>query len=182
MSKPIKNLITQSYRLRFESGDGAVLIDIRGVPANGLNKIRAQLAQQAIHVSVVKNSLVKKAVQGTVLENISQFLKGPTTLVHGGSSVVEVARQLLALAKDFESLQFKGAVMEGHAFGPDQIEQLSKYPTRAEAQAQALQLVLSPGMSAVGHILGPGRKIASLVKAIEEKLEKGKAISAPAAA
>ena len=42
--------------------------------------------------------------------------------------------------------------------------------------AQAVQIVLSPGQNLIGSILGPGRKLASLVKAIEEKLEKGAAI------
>ena len=67
--------------------------------------------------------------------------------------------------------------MDGVVFGPDQVKALSQYPTRSEAQAQALQLLLSPAQNLVGSVLGPGRKVASLLKAIEEKLEKGEPIA-----
>jgi arginyl-tRNA synthetase len=92
--------------------------------------------------------------------------------------VVDIARQLIALAKDVENLEFRGALMEGQVFGPDQITDLSKYPTREEAQMQAVQIILSPGKTLAGQIVGPGRKVASLIKAIEEKLEKGETIKA----
>jgi len=75
-----------------------------------------------------------------------------------------------------ENFNFKGALMEDTVFGADQIDALSKYPTREEAQAQAVQLTLSPGQQLVGSIVSPGRKLASLVKAIEEKLENNQPI------
>ena len=98
--------------------------------------------------------------------------------MYGGDSVVNIARQLVDLAKEIENLEFKGALMEGQVFGPDQIDVLSKYPTREEAQAQAVQIFLSPGKNLAGQIVSPGRKVASLIKAIEEKLEKGEEINA----
>ena len=177
MSKPVKNMIAETYRRRFGGHDGAVLIDVCGVKANDVNRLRSDLAQKDIRLTVVKNSLAKKVVQGTPMEGISQFLDGPCTMVYGGETVVDVARVLVDVAKQIEKLQFKGALMEGQSFGPDQIEELSKYPTREEAQAQVLQLVLSPGRNLAGSILGPGGKIASLVKAIQEKLEKGETVS-----
>lgn len=178
MTKAVKSLITKSYTRRFGQADGAVLVDITGVPSNSMNKLRAQLAQHKIKVSVVKNSLACKVAIGTSLQGLDPLAVGPTTLVYGGESVVNVARELLPLAKEIENLKFKGAVMQGQLFGPEQIEKLSKYPTRAEAQAQLVQLALSPGRNLAASVLGPGGKIASLVKAIQEKLEKG----APAAA
>jgi len=178
MSKPIKKLMTDSYQRKFGQLDGAVVIDIRGVKSNNVNLLRTELNKNQIRVTMVKNSLTKKAIAGTAMEEISSILKGPCSLVYGGQSVVSVARQLIDLAKEIENLEFKGALMEGQAFGPDQITELSKYPTLEEAQAQAVQIFLSPGMNLAGQIVAPGRKIASLVKAIEEKLEKGETIAA----
>ena len=178
MSKPVKNLMTEVYRQRFADQDGAVVVDIRGIEANDVNEFRSQLAEKEIRVSVVKNTLAKRALAGTPMEGVGTMLEGPSTLVYGGASVVDVARHLIDLAKQLGDLEFKGAWMEGQAFGPDQIKELSEYPTREEAQAQALQAVLSPGRNLAGQITGPGAKIASLVKAIEEKLEKGETIKA----
>lgn len=178
MSKPIKNLIAESYRRRFGELDSAVLIDIRGVKSNDVNRLRAGLSENDVKVTVVKNTLARKVFQGTAMQGIEDLLDGPNSMVYGGESVVNIARQLVDLAKEIENLEFKGALMEGQVFGPDQITELSKYPTKEEAQAQAIQIVLSPGSNLAGQIVGPGRKIASLVKAIEEKLEKGETIKA----
>ena len=176
MSKPIKNLITQAYKDRFGELEGAVLIDIRGVAANDNNALRATLAKKAIRISVVKNSLAKAAFDGTALHSLCDLLDGPNAVVHGGASVVEVARELIDAVKGIQNVDFRGAVMEGQLFGPDQVEALSKYPTREEAQAKAVQIILSPAQNLAGAVVGPGRRVASLIKAIEEKLEEGQEI------
>ncbi len=178
MSKPVKKLITESYRHRFDQLEGAVLVDLCGIASNDLNRIRAELDESGIKVTMVKNTLAKQAVDGTAMEGITPLLEGPNSMVYGGESVVAIARQLIDLAKQIENLEFKGALMEGQLFGPKQITELSQYPTRDEAQAKAVQSVLSPGKNLAGQIVGPGRKIASLVKAIEEKLEKGETLAA----
>ncbi len=177
MSKPVKNLVTESYRQRFAELDGAVLVDIRGVTSNDTNRLRATLMEKNVRITVVKNSLAARAVEGTALENLQTLLTGPNAFVYGGESVVTVARDLLQWARDVENLTINGAIMDGQVFGPDEVEALSKYPTREEQQAKVVQIILSPGSNLAGAILGPGRKIASLVKAIEEKLEKGETIA-----
>ena len=180
MSKPVKNLLTQAYNQRFGDLDGAVVVDIRGIEANDNNRMRHDLAQKQIKITVVKNSLARTAFKGSNLENISDVIDGPSAMVYPvdqDTSVVSVARELITWAKDLKNLEFRGALMEGIVFGPDEIDALSKYPTRAEAHAQAVQIILTPGQNLVGAVLGPGRKIASIIKAIEEKLENGEAIA-----
>jgi len=178
MSKPMKTLIAESYRKRFSGLDGAVLVDIRGVESNDVNRFRADLSENGVKVTVIKNTLAKQVMKGTSIEGLADLLDGPSTIVYGGESVVSVTRQLVNLVKEIQNLEFKGALMEGQLFGPERMTELSKYPTRDEAQAQAVQLILSPGKNLAGQIVAPGRKIASLVKAIEEKLEKGEPIKA----
>ena len=176
MSKPVKNLIVDAYRNRFKDETGGVVICLRGIDANSNSSLRGALAEKQMHVMIVKNSLARRAWDDTALEPLGGILDGPSAVVWGGESVVEVARALVDEAKTRESLEFRGALMEGQVFGADEIEKLSKFPTRDEAQAQAVQLVLSPGQNLLAAAMGPGRRVASLVKAIEEKLEKGEAI------
>ena len=64
MSKPVKNLIVDSYKKRFEGLTGGVLIDVRGIKSNETNELRAGLAKKQIKVTIVKNSLAKKAFEG----------------------------------------------------------------------------------------------------------------------
>ncbi len=179
MSKPVKNLMIQSYKQRFGDVTGAVLIDIRGINAETNNRLRAGLGEKQVKVTVVKNSLARKAFQGTALEPVDELLEGSAAMVYptnGDTTAVDVARELMSWAKQIEGFAFKGAILDGIVFGPDEVEALSKYPTRDEAQAQVIQLVLTPAQNLVGAVLGPGRKIAGLVDAIKDKLEQGESI------
>ena len=180
MSKPVKNLITDTYKKRFAELTGAVVVDIRGIEANDNNRMRTALAEKHIRVTVIKNSLARKAIEGTDLALLDEVINGPSTMVYTtdeDTSVVNIARELIDWAKQLENLGFRGAVMEGIVFGPDEIKKLSEYPTREEAQGKVIQLLLSPAQNLVSAVTGPGKQLASIVKTIQDKLEKGEEIT-----
>jgi large subunit ribosomal protein L10 len=180
MSKPVKNLIASVYEDKFRDLSGAVLVDIRGIDSTQTTELRSDLAGKSIKITVIKNSLARNVFKDSQLAGLNEMLDGPSAMVYPtdeDTSVVGVARELIDWAKKVENLEFKGAVMEGMTFGPTEIKRLSEYPTKEEAQAQVVQILLTPGQKLVGSILGPGRKIASIVKAIEEKLEAGEEIA-----
>ena len=78
MSKPVKEMILAEYQKRFAGLDGALLIDIRGIDANENNTLRLDLATKGIRVTVVKNSLARKAFAGTGLDALQSALDGPS--------------------------------------------------------------------------------------------------------
>lgn len=178
MSKLVKGMMIRDYESRLEGVDDALLISIRGIGAVDTNEIRANLQAKDIRVTVIRNALAKKAFEGTGLESLSPLLTGSSTLAYGAESVVDVAREIIGLVKTYPDIELKGAVLDGQVFeGEAGVEALSKYPTRDEAIAQAVTLVLSPGRKLVGAIKGPGAKVAGIIKAIEGKLEDGETIS-----
>ena len=180
MSKPVKNLITEDYKRRFDGLTGAVLVDVRGMESNDNNEFRAGLAEKQIKITVVKNSQAKRAFEGTDLEGLTEMLDGPSALVYPVSeetSVVNVARELINWAKKLETLEFRGALLDGIKFGPDQIKALSEYPTKEEAQATVVTLLLSPARNLVGAVKAPAGNIAGILKTIQEKLEAGETIA-----
>ncbi|MEM8738543.1 MAG: 50S ribosomal protein L10 [Planctomycetota bacterium] len=179
MSKPVKNLIASAYKQEFAELSGAVLIDIRGVESNDTNALRTDLSAKSIKVRVIKNSLARNVFKDGELEALNQYIDGPAAMVYPTSednSVVGVARELIDWAKKLENLEFKGAVLDGMTFGPEEIKKLSEFPTKEEAQAKVVQIVLTPGQNLVGALLAPGRNLAGIVKTIQEKLEAGEAI------
>jgi large subunit ribosomal protein L10 len=100
-------------------------------------------------------------------------------VAYGGESVVEMAREIVGLIKNNPEIELHGAVLDGELFeGEAGVKRLSEFPTKDEAIAQNVTLILSPGRKLVGAIKGPGAKVAGLIKAIEEKLEKGETIGA----
>lgn len=179
MSKAIKEIMIRDYQERLGETDDALVVSLRGVSANDNNALRSGLASKEIRVTVVRNNLVRQAVAGSGLEALLPLLEGSSALAYGAESVVEVARELMGLAKDVANLELKGACLDGELFeGPAGVERLSKFPTRDEAIAQAVTLVLSPARNLVSQITGPGSGVAGLLKAIADKLEQGEAIEA----
>jgi len=178
MSKPVKEIIMRDYRDRLGDIEDVTVITLRGIDANSNNEIRSSLAAKDISVTIVRNKLFLNAFQGTSLTTLEPVLTGSSAVAYGGESVVEVAREIVALAKQHEQLELKGAILDGILFeGKAGVEALSKFPTRDEAIAQDVALILGPGSKLVGAIKGPGSGLAGIIKAIEEKLENGEEIT-----
>lgn len=178
MSKTVKNFLMRDYLERLQDAGDAIVVSVRGIPANDNNELRTTLAKKNISVMVIRNSLARNAFKGTGLENLGPVLEGPSAVAFGGETVIDVAREFVAWAKKIDKLELKGAVLDGELFeGEEGVKRLSKFPTREEALAETVTLILSPGRNLVGSIVGPGRKLLAVVKAIEEKLEKGETIA-----
>jgi large subunit ribosomal protein L10 len=178
MSKFVKELITRDYRGKIEGVNDALVISIRGIDANTNNELRLGLLQKDIRITVMSNSLAKRAFEESGLEGLTPVMKGPTALAYGAESVIDVARELVEWARKVEHLELKGAILDGQLFEGDAgVRELSRFPTRDEALAQAVTLVLSPARNLVASVKGPGSTLTSIVKSIEEKLEKDETIA-----
>ncbi len=178
MSKPVKEMILAEYHRRFQDVADALLIDVRGIDANDNNTLRMDLGKHDIRITVVKNTLARKAFVGTGLEPLTVALQGPSAVVWGAESVVDVARQLVEWARKVEHLELKAAVLDGQIFeGAEGVKRLSAFPTRLEAQAKVVQLALSPAAAVMGAALAPGAGILGIVKEIQTRLERGDTIN-----
>ena len=177
MSKPVKEMIMADYKRRFEDLDGALILDVRGVEANANNAMRLGLAEKNIRVTVIKNTLAKKALADTKLRALAPALEGPSALAYGAESVVDLARELVEWARKVKELDLKGAVLDGEYFdGAEGVKRLSQFPTREEAQAKVVQLILSPARQAIGAATSPGSNILGIIKEIQQRLEEGRTI------
>ncbi|MDP7008946.1 MAG: 50S ribosomal protein L10 [Phycisphaerales bacterium] len=177
MSKPVKEMIVAEYKRRFDGVTSGLLIDIRGIEANANNELRVDLLKKDIHITVLKNSLAKTALQGTELEGLTKELEGPSALAFGGDSVVEVARSLVDWAKKIKKLELKAAVLDGQFFeGEAGVKRLSDFPTKEEAQGTVVQLLLSPAGNVVKAATSPGSNLLGVVKEMGSMLEDGKTI------
>lgn len=177
MSKTVKSIIADDYKQRLGDHEDVAVISIRGVGAIDTTGIRSRLRGKKISVTVVRNSLAKRAFKDSALEALEPILVGPNALVYGGNSVVEVAREIVEIVKEFPAIELKGAVLDGELFeGEEGLRRLSKFPTREEAIARTVTLFLSPARNLMGQVKGPGARIAGVIKAIQERLEKGEAI------
>lgn len=178
MSKAIKDMIIRDYSSRIHGFQDGALISIRGVSAQETTKLRTNLRKKQIKITVVRNSLARKAFQGTGFQGLEPLLVGSSALAYGGASVVEIARELVNALKEMPKIELKGAILDGQLFTGDKgVKELSKFPTKEEALGQTVSLLLGPAKKLAAQIKGPGSSIAGVIKAIETKLEKGETIA-----
>jgi len=169
MSKPVKKLIREELTRRFDGVEELAVVSLTGVDATTTNEVRARLHEKEIRVTVVKNALARQAFEALGMKGAGDLLEGPSAVAYGADSVVTVVRELLEIGRDAPNLTVKAAYMGGRAFRSDEIEALSKYPTRDEAVCQVVTCVLSAGASLAACLLGPAGEIAGVLKAIEDK-------------
>jgi len=181
MSKKVKNLITNELAAKFKPLDGVAVISPRGMDGIKNNLLRRTLREKGLHMTVVKNSLARRASTGTKLTGFDKLLDGPSAIIHGKASIANIARLLLDEKKKNDKLDIRGLFFDGELFvGEKGIETASKLPTREEALANLLGMILGPGRKLGGALKGPGGKLGGVLKTIETKA-KEKEASAPAA-
>jgi large subunit ribosomal protein L10 len=169
--KPMsKAMIMRDYKSDRRGGDtsDAMLISIRGVKGHRHQQDpRMGLAKKNIKITVVRNALARKAFEGTPV-GLNEMLTGSSALAYGGLGRRGRPRARRAGRQEFPELELKGAVLDGSSSRARPASRaLSKFPTRDEAIAKVVTLMVSPARKLVGAVKGPGSKVAGLVKAIE---------------
>ncbi len=178
MSKYVKNLIMRDVAAKFKDVEGVAVINPRGINATKNNNIRKKLHGKKLKMTVVKNSLAKKALAESKIKGFEQLLDGPSALVYGQASIAEIARLLLDEKKADEKIELRGVFFDGEVYpGAKGVEQVSKMPTREEAIRMLLAAILSPARKLAGAIKSPGAKLGAILKTIEEKAKEKEAAS-----
>jgi large subunit ribosomal protein L10 len=183
MSKQVKDLVTKELSTRLKDLEAVAVINPRGIDAVKNHGIRRRLREKGLRMTVVKNTLAKRAVQGGKLAGFDKLLDGPSAVIFGKASISAIARQLLDEKKNDEKLELRGVFFDGEVYVGDKgVEQVSKLPTREEAIANVLGAILGPGRKLAAAIKGPGGTLGAMLKTIENKAKDKEGAAAPASA
>jgi large subunit ribosomal protein L10 len=168
MSKPIKALLTKQIQDRYMGLDSACLVELTGLDVKTQEKLRGELRGKSAKLEVVRNSMARIALKDGPLAPLGEAMVGPCALVTSRGSLIEVAKYLVAAAKEFSKLKLKQALIDGD---PSllSIEAVSKMRGKREILGELALLVSSPGRAIAGCMRSPQGKIAGCLKTISEK-------------
>lgn len=173
MAYYVKGLIQKEYEKRLSQVPDFVVLQTIGLNGIDNNRLRGVLLEKGIHLMVVKNSLMRRALESLGRKAGSQlFEEGPCTLAYGGDSVVDVAKELMEWTQKLEALKFRGAFVDGKVLDSAAVADLAKMPNRRELQGRIVQMALGPAGRMVGAMVGPGCVIAGCIKTLIEKKEQ----------
>lgn len=140
------------------AAQSAIVVDYRGLTVAEVTDLRKQLRDAGIQMSVIKNKILDRAVEGTDYEDLRSTFVGPTAVAFSDEDPIAPAKILKKFADDHDALEIKGGFIEKSVKTLDEINEYANMPGREE--------LLSMLASALQD---PMRKIACAVKAIADK-------------
>ena len=173
MSKFVKQLVTNEIAKRLDGVPYLMLVGLTGIDANKTVNLRASLSAKGIRLLVIKNSLARRATEGTPLAPAFQEMAGAYAVCWGASDIVTLAKELVKLTKDktLQGFEIRGAVLDGEALGATQAIDISTWPTREEQIAILLGQILGVGAKLSGQFIAFGGRLASQIEKLAEKGE-----------
>ena len=122
----------------------AVVTEYRGMTVAQISTLRRQLRTLDADYKVFKNTLVRRAIEGTAVAPLEEFLVGPTAIAFVNGDISAVAKALRDFAKATPTLVLKGGVLDGKALNLSDLTALADLPSRDVLLARFAGLLASP--------------------------------------
>ena len=148
----------------------AVLADYRGLTVAEMTELRSKARTSGIYLRVVRNTLAKRAIDGTPYECLRDALTGPTLVAFSYSEPGAAARLLRDYGKDREAPNVNAISIGGDLFDSGQLDRIASLPNRDEAITMVLGLLLAP-ITKLARTVNevPGRVVRTLAAVGEQK-------------
>ena len=144
-----KQVVIDEIKEKLERAQSAVVIDYIGISVKQADAMRKKLREANIDYTVYKNTLVKRAIEGTKFESLGEVLDGPSAFAFGFEDAVAPARLLSGIMKEYKKMEFKAGVVEGNYFDAAGMQAVAALPSRDELIAKFMGSIQSPLSKAV---------------------------------
>ena len=135
-----------------------LLTDYRGINVADVTKLRAELRNANSEYKVIKNNIIKRALDANGESGLDDLLEGPTAIVIGTEDYLEPSKVIYNFSKNNEFYKIKGGIIEGKVMTAEEIITLAKLPSRQELMAKL-----------AGALLGNITKLAVALDAVREQ-------------
>src|SRR2546428_1885937 len=170
MNKEEKQKQAEAIHQTLEKAHCVVLSGFEGSTVGQDADLRRKIAGAGARYKVVKNSLIERAAQGTMVEPAAKKLRGTTSLAFTETDPVALAKALTAYAKENPALVFKAGGVEGRGISLAEFVSLASLPSREALLSKGLFLINSPAprLAAAGSPVAPDFGL-TLHQAVQEK-------------
>ena len=169
-----KKEVVAEVSARLKSAQTVVLAEYRGLAVEDITVLRSRARASGVYLRVLKNTLARRAVQGTPFEKLADQMVGP--LAYGISDdPVAVAKVLHAYAKGNEKLVIKGGAMPNYLMTAKEVGNLANMPSRTELLSRLLGTMQAPIAKFVQTLNEVPTKFVRAVAAVRDQKEKAAA-------
>lgn len=170
ISKEKKGKLVADYADRLARSEAVIFADYRGLSVKDMERLRRLLWDSESAFQVIKNTLLKRALQDAGLTVPEEVLVGPTAVSYCFENVASVIKVLSDFARDTGALTFKGGLLGTRFVAAGDVEALAQMPSREELLARVVGGVQAPLRGLVNVLAGTVRGLVNVLQARADQL------------
>ncbi len=173
MHKEDKERVVAELTERLRDAETLFVADYRGLTMPQIDALRGRLLENGARLSVVKNTLTRRAAQAAGADALLALLEGPSAIafIQADGDMVAVAKALADSARETKVLEIRGGIMSGREISAASVEELAKLPPIDVLRGQVLGAIVAP-LSAIAALLNaPLQNLYGLIDARIEQLQ-----------
>ena len=165
-----KAQIIDSLREVISQCSVGVLTDYRGLTAAEMTKLRRQLREAGVEYRVVKNTLARFAAERAGKDELAGFFEGPVAIAFGYGDITEPPKALAAYIEESKvEMTVKGGFLPDRMLSPEEVETLSKLPSREILLSRVMGGIKSPLSALVSRLSAP---MTGLVVVLQSRIKQ----------
>jgi large subunit ribosomal protein L10 len=169
-SKGKKKEELDALKKDLEAAKNLFVAQFKGMTVAQDTELRQKIRGTNSKYRVVKNTLAKKAAEGTPADNVAKSFDGSTAIAYNSNDPVSLAKALTAYAKTNPLFVFKAGIVEGRVVNIGDIANIAAMPSKEELIAKLLFLINSPAQRIAVALNGVARNLAVVIgQAVEQK-------------
>ncbi len=157
-------------KARIEGSEALLLTEYRGLSVSEITELRRSLAEGGTKFAVIKNTLMRRAVNDAGVAELEALLQGPSAVAFVAGDPVAAAKSVVDAAKRFPTLVLKGGYMDGKMLSADDAKALASLDSREVMLSKIAGLIKSEMTKAAALFVGAQSKFVSLLEAYKEKV------------
>jgi len=164
-----KKQVVDDLKEKLATTKVVIVTDYKGLNVAQMTELRRKLSEANVDYKVVKNTLLKRASEGTDANLLTDVFQGPSGIALSYDDPVAPAKVLTQFAKDNNKLEIKAGVMDGQLLDINAITALSKLPSREELLAQVLSAMNAVPTGLVRALADVPRRMVNVLNAIKDQ-------------
>ena len=169
ITKQRKEETLNQYADWLKRSQAIILVEYTGAKMKDLDAIRSRVREVGAEFHIVKNTLVKRALEAGGMQVPAGLLDKSTAVSFAFSDVAATAKALSEVTKGMEFAKVKGGFMGGQALDAKQVKALADLPPLPVSRARLLGVLQAPAGKLVRTLAEPARSLASVLRAYSEK-------------
>ena len=172
MNRQTKKETVEQLKQHLEGVSSVFLCDFNGLTVEKDTQLRSKMREQGAYYSVVKNTLLKRAFEGSDFSQVNGKLVGNTALAYHKEDIVAVAKLISDFAQENEAFKFKGGVVEGRLIEFDELKALANMPSKEVLVSKLMYMLNFPVQGLVTALSGVTRKLVVALDQIKQQKEQ----------